>query len=935
MGNITTHKNIALHIMRELRDASQGHVGAYRPEDEWFFEFGNWLTDMSQMRDPAAFISAKLTVWNKKTGISLTNAAVYLDRMMGQPKPNGQADRDYTGELNGRPPKRNETTDDGALTRWLRELVFAWGYETFVHRGKHLKEDEYKAIFDIFYTQYYPHEHLDCPTFPGGPSDEMRVIGERVGSLVARHACDEPPMEPKPKQRGGGGPSAADAWVRIRIEDEHGHPLSNVKLRFHPDGGASRDLTTDRNGMAEVTGLAAGTRFDLSCPISGQGEDEARLERSWSTQAISAAGHPIDATPTGPPGSGRKFILRVEAVKPTSSDSLKTLAGRANVSWEELARFNFGTDNPKKINDALRDRVGCHKFVNNNYRFAGDEKGVMYLPHLWEQSALGVNQTHRFRVTRADGRPVRVAQPKGGAKKGTTQGGGGTGSGSSSGSTRALLAYLDEQIQYLADLLTFIEFHWKALARETLSATDRAKRQRLLVLFGHACHAIEDFYFHSNFVEITWKQLKRELPKGRARNKAEEERHRRIFHRRLRAPRVRGNALDPDASDDGTRHLFTGFFGGTDVFHTVIDALDGLNEKLQLDDPKGFARRFPAAGPLMQGKSTADISKQLEEDAKNLGDAKVKARMQVREYEAIVVLWDTLGWVASENRRERLRKKDPTNKIGARHQARLLNGTYDRVFGTLQKHNLLHATSVDAIKRAFKIDRDLIFTPAGQKRSEWEKGVNLPDGILGTFAFLLTLAQTAEQEHHDSEEQSLEYDRDGLDGDDVTEAWNATNNEASAEVIGSHSLLAKDSPHKEPLRAPAVNIATRVSCFVARTMANQIVAHHVNVARFDQQASGQSQTGTFNTLNRGRCIDWLHLLQHFLCHPAECEHNWHVESMDMKPPSGTYKDHNTHYIIRRIDLATRDKRMKQDNRNRLDKEYHAFEDVNEQAWQDR
>ncbi|MCA9311267.1 MAG: hypothetical protein KDA21_08685 [Phycisphaerales bacterium] len=933
MGNITTHKNIALHIMRELRDAASGHPGAYRPEDEWFFELGNWLTDMSQLRDPAAFIGAKLTVWNKKFGISLTNAAAYLDRIMGRPKPNGQSDRDYLGEFNGTVPGRNATTDDGRLAVWLRELVFAWGYETFVHRGKHLSEAHYKDIFDIFYTQYYPHEHLDCPTMPGGTA-EQRAIGERVGSLVAKHACDQPPMAPgKRKQSGGAG--AADAWVRILLQDEHGHPLSNVALRMHPRQGASRDLTTDAGGMVEVTGLAPATTFTLTCPISGQGSDEARLERSWSTAAISAAGHPIDPTPAGPPGKERKFVLRVEAVKPAATDSLKTLAARAGISWQELARFNFGTDDPAKINDALRDRVGCHAKVDQqNYRFAGDEKGVMYLPHLWEQEALGVNQVHSFKATRADGRPVRAAQGKAGAKKGTGSGGGSSSSSSSSsGSTRALLAYLDEQIEYLADLLTFIEFHWKALARENLSEADRMKRRRLLVLFGHACHAIEDFYFHSNFVELTWKKLGRDLP-ARWRNQAERERHQRVFHRRLRSPVAKGSGLDPDKSDKVT-HLFTGFFGGTDVFHTVIDALDGLNEKLQLDDPRGLMAKFPQAGPLLQGRSTADLSRQLESDASNLTDAKVKARMAIPEYEALVVLWDTLGWVASANRRERLREDDPTNAIGSRHQARLLNGTYDRVFATLQKHQMLHATSVGAIKRAFQIDRDLIFNAAGQIRPEWERGVNLPAGILGTFAFLLTLALTAETEHHESEEKSLNFDRAGMKGDRDDEVWNGTNNKASAEIIGSHSLMAKDSPHKEPLREPAVNIATRVSCFVARTMAAQVVAHKVNVARFDSGASGSSQAGTFNTLNRGRCVDWLHLLQHFLCHPAECEHGWHVESMDLTPSLDNYRKHNTHYIIRRIDIPTRDQRMKQANRNRLDKEYHGFEQDSERAWRAR
>ena len=83
MGNITTHKNIALHIMRELRDAASGHPGAYRPEDEWFFELGNWLTDMSQLRDPAAFIGAKLTVWGRVVELMRTETMGLVGVKMG------------------------------------------------------------------------------------------------------------------------------------------------------------------------------------------------------------------------------------------------------------------------------------------------------------------------------------------------------------------------------------------------------------------------------------------------------------------------------------------------------------------------------------------------------------------------------------------------------------------------------------------------------------------------------------------------------------------------------------------------------------------------------------------------------------------------------------------------------------------------------------
>lgn len=297
MGNITTHKNIAIFVMDILKHESKDHPGVFQEEDAWFFELGNWFTDMSQLRDPYAFISGKSAIWEMKTGISLTNAAQYLDEIMGKPKPDAQKDRDFTYELEGGPVPRNDPKNDGILARWLRLLVFVWGFEVFVHRGKHIPASEFENIFKIFYTQYYPHEHLDCPPCPDGNSPEDRVIGNRVGSLVADHRCDTPPMRPKPAKKSR-GTQKTDSWIRIKLQDEFGHPLSNVKLILSATGHPGQEVTTDKNGMVEVTGLSYQAKVEVFCPLLSTKEKtpehEARLENTWTTATKKVDGHPID-----------------------------------------------------------------------------------------------------------------------------------------------------------------------------------------------------------------------------------------------------------------------------------------------------------------------------------------------------------------------------------------------------------------------------------------------------------------------------------------------------------------------------------------------------------------------------------------------------------------------------------------------------------------
>jgi len=67
--------------------------------------------------------------------------------------------------------------------------------------------------------------------------------------------------------------------------------------------------------------------------------------------------------------------------KVRTGDSLQSLAGRFGWTWQQLARLNWGTDNPTEINWCLHHYVGCRKNAAGHYVFSDeDDPGVVWLP---------------------------------------------------------------------------------------------------------------------------------------------------------------------------------------------------------------------------------------------------------------------------------------------------------------------------------------------------------------------------------------------------------------------------------------------------------------------------------------------------------------------------------------------------------------------------
>src|SRR3954469_14669910 len=162
MGDVSTHGSIEEKVIGIVEE----HIPA---KDAVCIELGNWLTDFSQFRDPTAFMSGKLAVWDsQRHGLGLiplalpviANLDAYLDDLMGKPD------------------------EDGAMAKWAKQVARAFTLHNFVDK-KGMDADEVDRLLEKYFTQYYPHEHLDFPPWPWGT-----IIGERTPTSVGKHNCD-------------------------------------------------------------------------------------------------------------------------------------------------------------------------------------------------------------------------------------------------------------------------------------------------------------------------------------------------------------------------------------------------------------------------------------------------------------------------------------------------------------------------------------------------------------------------------------------------------------------------------------------------------------------------------------------------------------------------------------------------------------------------
>jgi len=104
--------------------------------------------------------------------------------------------------------------------------------------------------------------------------------------------------------------------------------------------------------------------------------------------------------------NARKYI-------PQDGDTLRTIAERETadgneITWQEIAKFNWGTDDENEVNEYLRDELGSYRRDDaNNFVISSDAdaRGELLIPMRFEKTGLALNTTHTLRVRKKTSPP--------------------------------------------------------------------------------------------------------------------------------------------------------------------------------------------------------------------------------------------------------------------------------------------------------------------------------------------------------------------------------------------------------------------------------------------------------------------------------------------------------------------------------------------------
>ena len=216
-------------------------------------------------------------------------------------------------------------------------------------------------------------------------------------AAARQQAAPRPAPAPPPKQ------VSPNDFVLQVLDDGTGKPVAQVQLELTLANGSTRHLRTDAEGFVEAKDAGKGQN-KAGSPLEG-----AVLQRTvgFVGKGPRSGGGSRATSPDLPALERPAIIASVQEHKVKTGETLAMLASNNGLSWEALARFNWGVSTPAEINEALRDKVGCMKKTQDgkNYLFDdSDDPGIVYIPKPWNESALASGQPHIIRVRRIAGR---------------------------------------------------------------------------------------------------------------------------------------------------------------------------------------------------------------------------------------------------------------------------------------------------------------------------------------------------------------------------------------------------------------------------------------------------------------------------------------------------------------------------------------------------
>jgi len=422
-----------------------------------------------------------------------------------------------------------------------------------------------------------------------------------------------------------------------------------------------------------------------------------------------------------------------------------------------------------------------------------------------------------------------------------------------------LAKYLGEQIEFIAEELSEIE---QGISDNNLSPQ---QKRDLFVRLGKTLHPIEDYFFHSNYVELN---LFNYLKNSRSSAETDEEylywfykRALEIYNtfscykgssddynkdkllwqrkliRRMRFPlfeKNTGNELGaPDKTDslESLNKIYTGGFGSNDMFHTMISALENIE--------KMFSKSW---GILATNSTSQEVLDSID-----------------------LVLIKT--FFNMDYRTELGKDESKLSEAQALHLQQVQGDDYINKINEIFEKGFLNQQARESFLIAIDIDR------------QFQKEYSLISGqVAGVGGFLIEFLVTSQKEVNESGQKISElapkeiiiknknYNTDELQNNPNIKMFDLdlpTDNGASAEEIGNHTLMAKDTPKSQPLYEDANFLAKYASLTVASFI-------------FDKKYVSDYLNGTIGISN-GSKLDWKNILRQLLRYPMARNSMWETE----------------------------------------------------------
>lgn len=400
-------------------------------------------------------------------------------------------------------------------------------------------------------------------------------------------------------------------------------------------------------------------------------------------------------------------------------------------------------------------------------------------------------------------------------------------------------------VGYLAEGLAKVEDDWRALKRE-----DREGRQRLLVRTGKLLHGVEDWFFHSNVVELLElrafrpallegesdeafvqrfvKDVAKRRPEFVAADATERLRLQRRLYRRLRFPvyergtktQSGGRLSTTKKSTPSLRHAYPAFPSSQDTTHTLLHALENLEHKLHSQTqvsggalPPWASSALDRLGGTPQGALAGQAARRAADDALREWVPLIFTLLKESERQRLVANVAPASWPLTPGSPPPPRTGEKTEldlqlerhvealKRRATEGGRSENN-YERFARYLVEGGFLNERGRQAIVTAFEID---------------QKAEDLPTDGPGCGGFLLSFAVELQAllDAGDAATEELNRRTDSAYGQE-------SDNGSFSEIVGSHSLMSKDTLTSAPFFDDTRVLASVASSSVFTILLQQV-----------------------------------------------------------------------------------------------------------------